>query len=149
MSVIHIGSDHAGFQLKSLLAGELAKLGYKVEDHGANSTESCDYPLIARDLCKAVAADGNLGILICGTGIGMSIAANKVKGIRCALCGDTFSARATREHNDANMLALGERVTGVGLALEIVDVFFSTEFSGEPRHARRIAGITAIEESAK
>ncbi len=87
MSVIHIGSDHAGFQLKSLLAGELAKLGYKVEDHGANSTESCDYPLIARDLCKAVAADGNLGILICGTGIGMSIAANRNPAIRAALCG--------------------------------------------------------------
>ncbi len=143
--MIAIACDHAALKLKNTVKERLESKGFEVKDFGCHTPEAVDYP----DYAKAASGECEKGVLICGTGIGMSIAANKVKGIRCALCGDTFSARATREHNDANMLALGERVTGVGLALEIVDVFFSTEFSGEPRHARRIAGITAIEESAK
>lgn len=143
MSVIHIGSDHAGFQLKSLLAGELAKLGYKVEDHGANSTESCDYPLVAGDLCKAVAADGNHGILICGTGIGMSIAANRNPAIRAALCANELSARMCRRHNNANVLCLGARIIGEELALAIMKSFLESEFEGG-RHQRRLDEIDQI-----
>ena len=148
--MIAIACDHAALKLKNTVKERLESKGFEVKDFGCHTPEAVDYPDYAKAAACAVASgECEKGVLICGTGIGMSIAANKVKGSRCALCGDTFSARATREHNDANMLALGERVTGVGLALEIVDVFFSTEFSGEPRHARRIAGITAIEESAK
>ncbi len=145
-----IACDHAALGLKNEIIKHLQEKGYEIKDFGCYTTESVDYPDYARKVARAV-ADGECvnGILICGTGIGMSIAANKVKGIRCALCGDTFSARATREHNDANVLALGERVTGKGLALDIVDAFMETEFSGDARHVRRISGITAIEEEGK
>ncbi len=121
----------------------LAKLGYKVEDHGANSTESCDYPLIARDLCKAVAADGNLGILICGTGIGMSIAANRNPAIRAALCANELSARMCRRHNNANVLCLGARIIGEELALAIMTAFLESKFEGG-RHQRRLDEIGQI-----
>ena len=144
--MIAIGCDHGGFALKQEVMRHLDELGLAYKDFGTYSEESCDYPIYGEAVARAV-ADGEYerGILICGTGIGMSIAANKVKGIRCALCSDTFSARATREHNDANMLALGARVIGTGLALDIVDMFLDTPFSGAERHARRIGKITAIE----
>ena len=120
----------------------LEKRGLEYRDFGTYSDVSCDYPEYARAAAKAVASgECEKGIVICGTGIGVSITANKIKGIRCALCGDCFSAQATREHNDANMLALGARVTGSGLALKIVDIFLDTPFSDEERHIRRIGMI--------
>lgn len=144
---IAIACDHAAPALKAKVAEHLVKKGIEVIDFGTNSSDAVDYPDYARKAAEAVAGGkADMGILICGTGIGMSIAANKVKGIRCALCSDTFSARATREHNDANMLAFGERVVGEGLALDIVDTFVSTAFSGAERHRARIAKIAAIEE---
>jgi ribose 5-phosphate isomerase B len=110
------------------------------KDYGTYSKESCDYPIFAKKVAKAVASgEAERGILICGTGIGISISANKVKGVRCALCHDCFSAEATRLHNDANILAMGGRVIGAGLALKIVDIFIDTPFSGEERHKKRIA----------
>lgn len=142
MSVIHIGSDHAGFQLKSFLTRELQKLGYETIDHGANSTESCDYPLIAKDLCKAIAADGTLGILVCGTGIGMSIAANRHPDIRAALCANEISARMSRRHNNANVLCLGARIVGEELASAIVAAFLESSFEGG-RHQRRLDEINS------
>lgn len=143
--MIAIGSDHGGFALKAEIMKHLEKRGFAYQDFGTYSEESCDYPVYGRAVAKAVAAgEYEFGILICGTGIGVSITANKVPGIRAALCGDCFSAQATREHNDANILALGARVTGPGLALKIVDTFLDTPFSGEERHARRIS---MIEES--
>lgn len=148
--MIAIGCDHAGPALKKQIIAHLTEQGYTVKDYGCDDARKVDYPIYARKVANAVASgEAQLGILICGTGIGMSMAANKVHGIRCALCGDTFSARATREHNNANVLALGERVLGAGLALDIVDTFVHTEFSGEDRHARRIALITEIEEAGK
>ncbi len=142
-----IGCDHAALGLKTLVKEHLEKKGYEVKDFGCFETASVDYPDYAHKVAKAVVTgECQNGILICGTGIGMSMAANKVRGIRCAVCGDTFSARATREHNDANILALGERVVGPGLALDIVDTFLTTEFSGDARHVRRIAKIQEIEE---
>ena len=127
--MIGIGSDHGGFELK-----------YK--DFGTYSADSCDYPVYGRAVAKAVASgECDRGILICGTGIGISITANKVKGIRAALCSDCYSAQATREHNDANILAMGARVLGDGLALKIVDTFLDTPFSGDERHIRRISMI--------
>ena len=144
--MIAIGSDHGGFALKAEIMEHLEKRGFAYQDFGTYSEASCDYPVYGRAVAKAVAAgEYEFGILICGTGIGVSITANKVPGIRAALCGDCFSAQATREHNDANILALGARVTGPGLALKIVDTFLDTPFSGEERHARRIS---MIEESA-
>ena len=144
---IAIACDHAAPALKAKVAEHLVKKGIEVIDFGTNSSDAVDYPDYAQKAAEAVAAGkADIGILICGTGIGMSIAANKVKGIRCALCSDTFSARATREHNDANMLAFGERVVGEGLALDIVDTFVATAFSGAERHRARIAKIAAIEE---
>ena len=144
---IAIACDHAAPALKAKVAEHLVKKGIEVIDFGTNSSDAVDYPDYARKAAEAVAGGkADMGILICGTGIGMSIAANKVKGIRCALCSDTFSARATREHNDANMLAFGERVVGEGVALDIVDTFVSTAFSGAERHRARIAKIAAIEE---
>lgn len=144
---IAIACDHAAPALKAKVAEHLVKKGIEVIDFGTNSSDAVDYPDYAQKAAEAVAVGkADMGILICGTGIGMSIAANKVKGIRCALCSDTFSARATREHNDANMLAFGERVVGEGLALDIVDTFVSTAFSGAERHRARIAKIAAIEE---
>lgn len=143
--MIAIGSDHGGFALKAEIMEHLEKRGFAYKDFGTYSEASCDYPVYGRAVAKAVAAgEYEFGILICGTGIGVSITANKVPGIRAALCGDCFSAQATREHNDANILALGARVTGPGLALKIVDTFLDTPFSGEERHARRIS---MIEES--
>ena len=137
--MIAIGSDHGGFELKEAIKKHLDKRGLEYKDYGTYSETSCDYPTYGKLVAHAV-ADGECdrGIIICGTGIGISITANKVKGIRAALCGDCFSAEATRLHNNANILALGARVTAEGLALKIVDTFLDTEFSGDERHIRRI-----------
>ena len=140
--VIAIGCDHGGFELKQEIIKYLTKNGIGYEDFGCFSEASCDYTDYGKAVAEAVAAGKyEKGILICGTGIGISITANKIKGIRCALCSDCFSAEATREHNDANILALGGRVVGVGLALKIVDTFLNTPFSNEERHIRRISKI--------
>lgn len=140
--MIAIACDHGGFELKKEIMEHLRKRGLEYKDFGTFDGESCDYPDYGRPAAEAVAAgECEKGILICGTGIGMSLVANKVNGIRCALCGDCFSAEATRQHNDANMLALGARVTGAGLALMIVDTFLDTPFSNDPRHVRRISKI--------
>lgn len=137
---IAIGSDHGGFEYKTKIAEYIKTLGYHVEDLGTNSTKSCDYPIIAKKVAQSVSENKfDRGILICGTGIGMSIVANKVKGVRAALCSDTFSARLTREHNNSNVLCLGQRVIGLGLALDIVDIWLKTEFSNDERHTRRIS----------
>lgn len=142
---IAIGSDHGGLDLKNAITDHLKAQGYEVTDYGTHSTDSCDYPAIAEPLARDVAAGKlPLGILICGTGIGIGIAANKVPGIRAALCHDTFSAKASRQHNDANVLTLGQRVIGPGLALEIVDAWLSASFEGG-RHERRVAQIADIE----
>ena len=143
---IALACDHGGFELKEEVRRFLEERKYTFKDFGAYSADSVDYPDMALPVAEAV-REGVFarGILICGTGIGISIAANKVPGIRAALCGDTFSARASREHNDANILVLGGRVLGPCLALEIVQVWLQTEFSGG-RHARRLAKIQAIEE---
>lgn len=133
-----IASDHAGYGLKESVKKYLAEQGHNVIDCGTNSEESCDYPVFAKALCKEINdKNAELGILICGTGIGMSMAANKVKGIRAALCSDYFSAKFTRAHNDANVICLGARVTGEGLALELINVFLNTPFEGG-KHLRRI-----------
>lgn len=140
--MIGIGSDHGGFELKEAVKKHLEKRGLEYKDFGTYSPASCDYPVYGRAVAKAVASgECDRGIIICGTGIGISIAANKVKGIRAALCSDCFSAQATREHNDANILAMGARVLGEGLALKIVDTFLDTPFSGDERHIRRISMI--------
>ncbi|MBU1612555.1 MAG: ribose 5-phosphate isomerase B [Proteobacteria bacterium] len=134
---IYIGSDHGGFSLKELIIAQL-KNASVVVDKGAFTTASCDYPVFAQAVSQAVLADpGSCGILICGTGIGMSMAANRIKGIRAAVCTDAYTTRMTRAHNDANVLCLGERVTGPGVAAEIVDLFLVTEFEGD-RHLKRI-----------
>lgn len=140
--MIALGCDHGGYALMQEVIAYLEKEKIAYKNFGTNSEESCDYPVYAKKVAHAV-ADGECdkGILICGTGIGVSITANKIKGIRAALCGDCFSAKATREHNDANILALGARVVGVGLALEIVKVFLETPFSNDQRHIRRISQI--------
>lgn len=145
--MIAIGCDHGGYELKLAIIKHLNEKGIEVKDFGCDSTNSVDYPDYAYPVAKAV-ADGEFekGILICGTGIGMSIAANKVRGVRCALCSDTFSAHATREHNDSNVLALGARVTGQNLALDIVDTWLQAEFMGM-RHTQRIDKISAIEKN--
>lgn len=141
-----IGSDHGGYDLKQIIMAHLAERGVEYHDYGTYSTESCDYPDYGEAVARAVASgECERGIVVCGTGIGISIAANKVHGIRCALCGDCYSAEKAREHNDANILALGGRVLGEGLALKIVDTFLDTEFAGG-RHSRRLAKIAAIEE---
>lgn len=145
MKKIAIGSDHGGVELKEEIKNFLLKEGYEVKDFGTNSNNSCDYPDYALPVAEAVVAkEYDFGILICGTGIGIGIAANKVPGIRAALCSDTFSAHATREHNDANILTLGQRVVGPGLALDIVNAFLNTEFQGG-RHQDRINKISEIE----
>ena len=142
---IALGSDHGGYSLKNEIMEYLSSNGYEIKDFGTYTKESCDYPDYAEKVAKAVASkEFDLGILICGTGIGMSIVANKVPGIRAALCSDTFSAHATREHNNANILALGERIVGPGLALDIVKTFLDAKFQGE-RHERRLNKISAIE----
>ena len=135
---ILIGSDHGGYKLKQEIIKYLNELGHAVEDCGSYSEESCDYPDIAQDVAKKVLLTGKRAILVCGTGIGMSIAANRFKGIRASHCTDTFTARMTRMHNDSNILCLGERITGTGLALDIVEIWLNTDFQGG-RHERRIS----------
>lgn len=143
---IAIGSDHGGVGLKEAVKEHLKKKGYEVRDFGTYTRESCDYPDISEAVASSIVKkESDLGILICGTGIGIGIAANKVKGIRAALCHDTFSAHACREHNNANILTMGERVIGQGLALDIVDTFLGAEFEGG-RHQTRIDKITRLEE---
>ena len=140
--MIAIGCDHGGYELKQEIMKHLDKQNVEYLDVGAFSTESTDYPIYAKAVCEAILSGKcEKGILICGTGIGISITANKFKGIRAALCGDCFSAQATREHNDSNVLALGARVTGAGLALKIVDIFLTTPFSEDERHLNRIRQI--------
>ena len=138
--MIAIGCDHDGFKLKQAVMKHLEERGLEYKDYGTYSDESCDYPVYGKAVANAVASgECDRGIIICGTGIGISIAANKIRGIRAALCGDCFSAEATRLHNDANILAMGARVVGEGLALKIVDIFLDTPFSGDERHRRRIS----------
>lgn len=142
---IALGNDHAGLPLKIEIMKHLSEKGIELKDFGTYTEDSCDYADFALKVAEAVVAkEFDFGILICGTGIGISISANKVSGIRAALCSDTFSAHACREHNDANILALGQRVIGVGLALDIVDIFIKSEFLAG-RHQRRIDKITQIE----
>ena len=142
---IAMASDHGGFALKEELKVWLAEQGYEVEDFGCHSTDSCDYPDFAQAAARAVAAETcERGIVICTTGIGVSMAANKVHGVRCALCTDPWSAEMTRRHNDANMLAIGAGFTGKNLAERMVEVFLSTDFEGG-RHARRVNKLNAIQ----
>lgn len=139
---IAIGADHGGYDYKNQIAELLKNKGYSVKDFGTNSAEPCDYPEFAKRVASAVAAkEFDRGILICGTGIGMSIVANKQNGIRAALCSDLYSAKATREHNDSNILCLGARVIKIDLALQITEVWLNTPFSNEERHIRRIGMI--------
>ncbi len=144
---IAIGCDHGGYNLKPVLKQYLEKNGFEYKDFGTFNPDSIDYNEFGQAVAEAVASgEFDKGIIICGTGIGMSIVANKVKGIRCAHCQDVFSAKMTRLHNDANVLAMGERVLGPGLMLEIVDAFLNTEFSFEERHVNRVSKIKALEE---
>ncbi len=137
--MLALGCDHGGYPLMKEVIHYLEENHIAYKNFGTYSDDSVDYPVYGKAVAGAVASgECEKGILICGTGIGISITANKVKGIRCALCGDVFSAKATREHNDANILALGARVTGAGLALEIVKAFLETPFSNDERHIRRI-----------
>ena len=142
---VAIGCDHGGFKLKEEINKMLKEKNYEFKDFGTFSEESVDYPMVALELARAI-RDGlyDRGILICGTGIGIGIAANKVQGIRAALCHDTFSAKASREHNNANILTMGERVIGPGLARDIVNIWLETDFAGG-RHARRVDQIKDIE----
>lgn len=138
--MIAIGCDHGGYELKLEIIEYLKKKGMAYKDFGCVSTESVDYPVYGKAVAKAVAeGECEKGILVCGTGIGMSIVANKVPGVRCALCTDCFSAEVTRLHNDTNVLALGARITGASLALKIVDIWLNTPFSNDERHIRRIS----------
>ena len=135
---IIIASDHGGFELKEKIIAYLNENNYEVEDLGTNSKESCDYPIYAKKLCKEL-LENNIkkGILVCGTGLGMQITANKFKGIRAVCVSDTYSAKMSREHNDSNVLCLGARVLGEGLAKDIIDIWLKTDFLGE-RHQRRV-----------
>ncbi len=143
--MIAVGSDHAGFRLKGIILDFLRQRGVPCRDLGTTGTDAADYPDFARAVAEAVRrGECSRGIVICGTGIGTSIAANKVPGIRAALCADPYSARMSREHNDANVLCLGERVVGPGLALAIVETWLEAEFTGG-RHRRRVDKIAAIE----
>ncbi len=144
--MIALGCDHGGFELMQEVKKHLDERGLAYKDFGTDSTASVDYPVYAKAVCESIQKqECDRGILICGTGIGISIAANKHKGIRAALCHDVFSAEATRQHNDANILAMGGRVIGGGHALRVVDAFLDTPFSEDERHKRRIAGISALE----
>jgi ribose 5-phosphate isomerase B len=144
--IVAIGSDHGGYKLKEEIKNLLVENHIEFKDFGTHSAESVDYPDVAKTVCEAVVAqECTRGILICGTGIGIGIAANKIKGIRAALCHDVFSAQMTREHNDANVLTMGERVIGPGLARMIVSTWLSTEFAGG-RHAIRVGKISRLEE---
>ena len=145
LTKIVIGCDHAAYELKLKVIEHLKDQGIEVEDVGTNSTASCDYPDFADALCKKImSGEYERGILICGTGIGMSMAANKHKGIRAACCSDTFSARLTRLHNNANVLCMGARVVGAGLAIDLVEAFINAEFEGD-RHIKRLSLIEDIE----
>lgn len=143
---IVIGCDHAGFGIKDAVKKHIEEMGHEVTDVGTYSADSCHYPIYASAACKKI-LDGEceLGILICGTGIGMSMAANKHKGIRAACCSDVFSARLTREHNDANMLCFGERVVGIGTAIDLVDAFLGAEYLNNGNHVTRVAMLCDIE----
>lgn len=142
---ISIGCDHGAYALKEHLKTYLADRGHEVVDCGTDSTDSCDYPIFAREAARLVAGGScQRGIVLCTTGIGVSMCANKVHGVRCALCSDPYSAEMTRRHNDANMLALGAGITGPNLAKRIVETFLNTEFEGG-RHARRVALLDGIE----
>ena len=144
--MIALGCDHAGFELKQFIIKHLEDRGIEYKDYGTYSTDSVDYAVYAEKTARAVAGgECTLGLLFCGTGVGISMAANKVRGIRAACCSDMFSAEMTRRHNDANILCLGGRVVSPEKAIELVDVFLDTPFSGEDRHARRIAQITELE----
>ena len=134
---IYIASDHGGFNLKAYLSKYLEKKSYNVDDLGTHSMESCDYPLFAQKLCEAVREHNGLGILVCGSGVGMSMAANRFDGIRAASCTNEYMARMSRRHNDANVLCLGERILGLDLATDIVDAFLANTFDGG-RHLRRV-----------
>ena len=137
--MIALGSDHGGYDLKQVVIGYLEEKGIPYKDFGCMDKSSCDYPVFGRAAAEAVASgDCEKGIVICTTGIGISMVANKVPGVRCALCQDSFSAKMTRLHNDANMLALGGGIVGPNLALDIVETFLNTEFSEEEKHIRRI-----------
>jgi ribose 5-phosphate isomerase B len=143
--MIALGCDHGGYELMQAVKAHLDELGLAYQDFGTFSADSCDYPVYAEKAARAVASGAcDRGILICGTGIGISISANKIKGIRAALCSDCYSAEMTRRHNDANMLAMGARVLGEGLALKIVDTFLTTDFEGG-RHKRRVDLIAELE----
>ncbi len=145
--MIALGSDHAGFELKQAIIKHLEERNVEFKDYGPYSADSVDYAVYAEKTAKGVVGgECELGILCCGTGVGISIAANKVRGIRACCCSDKFSAEMTRLHNDANMLCLGGRVVTPEQAIELVDLFIDTPFSGEERHARRIAQITELEE---
>ncbi len=140
--MLAIGCDHGGFELKQEIIRYLEEKNIEYHDFGTDSTASCDYPVFAKKVAEAVVSGKcEFGILICGTGIGISITANKIKGVRCALCHDCFSAEATRLHNNANILAMGGRIVGPGLAIKIVDTFLNTSFSNDERHIRRIEQI--------
>ena len=144
---IAIACDHGALELKNAVMAHLEKKGYEIQNFGTDTLDSCDYPDFVAPAAKAVAAGScDKGIVLCTTGIGVSIAANKVKGIRCALLSDVMSARLTREHNDTNMMALGAGVVGQMLALEIVDIWLGTEFSNGERHQRRLAKLMALED---
>ena len=146
MKKIAIGCDHAGFAIKGAVIDHIKNRGFEPVDVGTYSTDSCHYPTYASAVCeKILGGECELGILICGTGIGMSIAANKHNGIRAACCSDTFSARLTREHNDANVLCFGERVVGVGLAIDLVDAFLDAEYLNNGNHVTRVAMLKEIE----
>lgn len=143
--MIAIGSDHGGYLLKEEIKKHLEEKGYEVKDFGTDSTASCDYPVYAEKVCRAVqSGECEKGILICGTGIGMSMCANKCKGIRAAVCGDHFSAEFTRKHNNANVLCLGARVIGAGVAMQLVDIFLTTEYEGG-RHEKRVEMMMQLE----
>lgn len=147
---IYVGADSAGYELKEYLKEHLVNSGYTVVDMGTDSTASCHYPVFAKKVCEAVQAelDTSFGLLVCGTGIGMSMSANKHRGIRAAVCSDTFSAKMTRRHNDANVLCLGARVVGSCLAEDILDIFLENEFEGD-RHKIRVDMMSEIENSQK
>ncbi|MCQ2542889.1 MAG: ribose 5-phosphate isomerase B [Lachnospiraceae bacterium] len=142
---ISIASDHGGYKLKEFVKAKLIKEGYEVKDFGTNSLDSCDYPDFGRPAAQAVAdKEVDFGILICTTGLGMSMVANKIKGIRASLCSDTVSASLTRQHNNANVLVMGAGIIGENLAESIVDTFLKTEFSNNERHQRRIDKIEEL-----
>lgn len=145
---VALACDHAGFSLKNELMLHLSSRGIEFRDFGTYNEESCDYPDFAAAACRAVlSGECDCAILVCGTGVGMSIAANKFDGIRAACCSDTFSARFTRLHNDANVLCMGARVVGSGLAVDMVDLFLNTEFENSGNHPRRVALLAEIEKT--